>query len=526
MDAAKIMIVEDNTTVAEDVRECLEGLGYGVASIAASGEEAVAGAEKDRPDAVLMDIKLRGDMDGIEAAERIYDRFDIPVLFLSAYSDRELLQRAKQVGYLVKPFDERELYAMLEMTLYKARAEKERREMEARMAQVRKAEAVGRMAAGVAHNFNNTLYVAIGNLEMAREDLPPGSDALGNIVEAEKATRRAADMSRLMLTYLGHQQIRTRTMDLSETVKKILESIKKELPTGMAVEENLAIPGPVVSADEEGVEQILRAMLINAAEAMVDDRSGRLTVSVEETASPSLGERRRFPVDWEIGAPAYARLSVADDGKGMDEAAIDAAFDPFYTDKFTGRGLGLPVVLGIVKSHGGCITVDSAPGQGSAFRVFLPLAPEPVSLPEENTADSPETISGDGAVLVVDDQAPVRDVTEMICGRLGRPIIAASSGEEAATIFREKPDEIRLVISDLTMPGMDGWETLAEIRKIRPDIPAILMSGYDKARAMAGDHAEQPQAFLQKPFSREQLEKTIERVLGQRKRSTAALCEK
>lgn len=283
----------------------------------------------------------------------------------------------------------------------------------------------------------------------------------------------------------------------------------------MAVEENLAAPGPVVSADEEGVEQILRAMLINAAEAMEDDRSGRLTVSVEETASPSLGERRRFPVDWEGGDPVYARLSVADDGKGMDEAAIDAAFDPFYTDKFTGRGLGLPVVLGIVKAHGGCITVESAPGQGSVFRVFLPLAPEPAAPPQDKADAGHAAASGNGAVLVVDDQDKVRDVTGVILRRLGFTVIAASSGEEAAAIVRDKPDGIRLVISDLTMAGMDGWETLAALRKIRPDIPAILMSGYDESQVMAGKHAEQSQEFLQKPFDMKQLEKTLGRALGQ-----------
>ncbi len=518
MDAAKILIVEDNTTVAEDVRECLEGLGYVVTDIVASGEDAVESVGGDRPDAVLMDIKLRGDMDGVEAADRIHGEFDIPVLFLSAYSDRELLQRAKRTGsfgYLVKPFEERELHAMLEITLYKVRVEKERQDMEKRLSQARKMAAIGRMAAGIAHNFNNTLYVAIGNLEMAREDLPPGSDVLGMIVEAEKATHRAVEMSRLMLTYLGHDRIETAPVNLSTIVDNTLQALRANLPEGTSVEADLPDPGPVVSADGEGLGQILRALLVNAAEAMESNSRARVTVSIREAPSSSIGERHRFPADWEGEAPFYACLAVADTGKGMDGKTIDAVFDPFFTDKFTGRGLGLAVVLGIVKAHGGCITVDSTPGRGSVFRVFLPLSPNPVPSASDETERASGPIVEDGAVLLVDDQEPIRHMSEMMLERLGIPVIPASSGQEAVAVLEDQADRIRLVISDLSMPDMDGWETLAALRKIRPGIPAILMSGYDQSQIMTGDHAEQPQAFLQKPYGRETLKKTIQRVLGQ-----------
>jgi CheY-like chemotaxis protein len=386
--------------------------------------------------------------------------------------------------------------------------------MAERLAQARKMAAIGRMAAGIAHNFNNTLYVAIGNLEMAREDLPPESSALANIIEAEKATRRAADMSRLMLTYLGQQRIRTRTMDLSETVKNLLQSLKKELPTGTAVEEELPRPGPVVSADEKGVEQILRALITNAAEALEDDRSGHVTVSVEETASPELGERRRFPADWDGGDPVYACITVADGGKGMDEATIDAAFDPFYTDKFTGRGLGLAAALGIVKAHGGCIAVESAPGQGSVFRVFLPLVSGSANPIDTLKSTHRKRASGEGTILLVDDEEMVRELARTILERLGFDVVSAGDGVDALERFRSDPDRIRLLICDLSLPGMDGWEILAKIRGIRPDIPAILISGYDRSDAMAGSHPEQPQAFLQKPFKKNALKETIEQVLA------------
>ncbi len=517
MDPAKIMIVEDNTTVAEDARECLEGLGYGVTAIVATGEEAVEAAGRDRPDAVLMDIKLRGDMDGIEAADRIHDQFDIPVLFLSAYSDRELLGRAKRTGsfgYLVKPFEERELYAMMEMTLYKARAEAERREMESRLARERKMAAIGRMAAGVAHHFNNMLYAAIGNLEMAREDLPPESDAGHHLFEAETATRRAADMSRLLLTYLGQGRGTFQPLDLSEAVGKALREIQGEIPSGAPLEADLPETGPAVSADGAQLAQLLRALVTNAREAVGADPSGRVTVSVETAAAPTIPETHRLPLDWEAGEGPYTCLAVADTGKGMDGETIDAAFDPFFTDKFTGRGLGLPVVLGIVKAHGGCVTVESRPGAGSTFRVFLPITAEPVTPAAGKANAAPDPIPKGGAVLLVEDQDLVRRMTRLMLRQLGFEVLSAADGKGAVEIFREESDRIRLVLCDLSMPGMDGWETLAALRRIRPDLPAILTSGYDRSQALAGAHAEQPQAFLQKPYQRAALKGAIERVLG------------
>lgn len=193
MDSARIMIVEDNATIAEDCRDCLESLGYGVTSIVAFGEEAIEKAKMERPDAVLMDIHLRGEMDGIKAAEQIHTQYQIPVLFLSAYSNRELIDRAKRVGsfgYLVKPFEERELYTMLEMTLYKAGVDKERSQMEA-LGQVGEIEAIGKMAGSVADQLINQSMVLMRNLEQAKDDLPREPDIAENLDQAFKAAHKA-----------------------------------------------------------------------------------------------------------------------------------------------------------------------------------------------------------------------------------------------------------------------------------------------------------------------------------------------
>jgi CheY-like chemotaxis protein len=516
VDAAKILIVEDHATVAEDCRDCLENLGYRVTDVVASGEEAVEAAERDRPDIVLMDIRLRGEMDGIQAAERIRDLLGIPVLFLSAYSDRTLLRRARQVGsfgYLVKPFQENELFAMLEMTLFRAKAEMERRAMEARLRQARKAEAVGRLAGGVAHHFNNMLAVVIGYLEMARDNVAPDAEFFPNLVEAEKAAHRAAEMSLLMLSCLGQRPGKPEILDLSETVSNHLEALPKNEDQRALPETNLPRPGPTVRADRAEMGQILNALLDNARESMDRHASGRILASVETAAASEIGETHRFPADWEGSEPAYACLSVADQGKGMDPETIDGIFDPFFSDKFVGRGLGLALVLGIVKAHGGCVAVESRPGRGSVFRVFLPLAGAAASPPPPRKKNNPSRALS-GAVLVVDDEPMVRNVLQSMLERLGYEVTAAEDGAEAAKIFRENPEGFGLVISDLSMPGMDGRETLAALRKIRPDIPTILASGYDEARVLAKTRGEPPGAFLHKPFRMEALKETVERVLG------------
>ena len=205
---------------------------------------------------------------------------------------------------------------------------------------------------------------------------------------------------------------------------------------------------------------------------------------------------------------------MADTGCGIADKDIEKLFDPFFTTKFTGRGLGLPVVLGIVRRAGGGITVESKPGQGSVFRVFLPVISRrsPPSLPEK-AAKAPE-IEGGGTVLLIEDEEQVRNMAEVMLTRLGYTVLEARDGIEAVEIFRQHQDEIRCVLSDLTMPRMDGWETLAALRKISPDIPVILSSGYDEAQVMAGEHPERPQAFLGKPYGLKELCGVIGRLLS------------
>ena len=389
----------------------------------------------------------------------------------------------------------------------------ERKKTEEKLAQMRKAEGLSRMAGAIAHNFNNILMATIGNLELARMCLSPEeSDTSRFIDEADKSARRAAAISQLMLTYLGMEPGKPGSLDLSRTCEDLIGRMRQDVPKGIGLRTRFQNPGPVVEADRSRIEQIVQALFTNSLEALEDKEHGTVDVSVDIAEPSDIAEANLFPEDWKKNTGLYARLTFCDSGRGMDQRTVGQIFDPFYTDKFTGRGLGLAAVLGIVKAYKGCITVETEPGKGSTFRFYFPLSAETAALPREKP-DLPENVATGEKILLVEDQDMVRKTAMAMLDRLGYHVITAKDGAEALEIFKNRQTEIRLVLSDLSMPRMDGWETFDAVRRIRPDIPFILASGFDKAKAMEEKQERQPQAFLSKPFQFQLLKETLERVL-------------
>ncbi|MFA5181568.1 MAG: ATP-binding protein [Syntrophales bacterium] len=404
-------------------------------------------------------------------------------------------------------------------------AEAEKATLENQNRQLQKAESLGRMAGAIAHHFNNQLGAVIGNLELAIMELSQKANPHENIIAAMNASSRAAEMSGLMLTYLGQSFDIHEPLDLSTTCDRSLPMLQAVMPGSITLETDLPSPGPVIMANANQILQILTNLITNAWEG-IGAGLGAIHLGVKTVFAENIPVTNRFPLDWQPQNNHYACLEVTDAGCGIEDKDIEKLFDPFFSSKFTGRGMGLAVVLGIVRAHSGVITVESEPGRSSTFRVFFPVTGEVfIRQPHRAAIDgnalisnaSPKNFEGEGTLLLVEDEEPVRDVAAAMITRLGFSVLEAKDGIEAVELFHQHQDEIRLVLCDLTMPRMNGWETLTALRKQAPDIPVILASGYDEDQVMAGDHPERPQVFLGKPYNLQRLSDAIRRALLNKK---------
>ena len=398
-----------------------------------------------------------------------------------------------------------------DITERKLEAEK-RAEVESQYRQLQKAEGLGRMAGAVAHHFNNHLAAVMGNLELVLGDLPQGAGAHERLTDALHAAREAAEVSKLMLTYLGQAQARPEPLDLSEICRRSVRLLQAAMPIDRALETDLPALGPRISANANEIQQILTNLVTNAWEAG-GDAKGAVHLTVKTVSPADIPALHRFPLDWQPRDSVYACLEVVDRGSGIAGEDIEKIFDPFFSSKFTGRGLGLPVVLGIARAHGGAVTVMTQPGQGSTFRVFVPVSDAEVASGSDETSKSSDVVWG-GTVLLVEDEPMVRKLGQSALKHLGFAVLLAEDGVEAVEVFRQHMDEVRCVICDVAMPRMDGWATLAALRRLAPGLPVVLASGYDKAQVMAGNHLELPEAFLSKPYRLHELRDAIRRALA------------
>ncbi len=393
-------------------------------------------------------------------------------------------------------------------------AEAEKVKLETQNRQLQKSESLGRMAGAIAHHFNNQLMAVMGNLELVMQDLPQGAEPFATLSAAMQAARQAAEVSRLMLIYIGQTPAAHALLDLSETCRQNLPVLRAGMPENVVLETDLPSPGPAINANANQLNQILANLLTNTWEA-IGAGGGVIHLAVTTVSAADMPVAYQFPVDWQPQEQAYACIAVADTGGGIAHPDMEKIVDPFFSTKFTGRGLGLSVVMGIVRAHEGCLTVASEAGQGSTFRVFLPLS---IQAPAGTQSPATELEAGGplvaGTILVVEDDEALRKLTTRMLTRLGIAVVVAQDGVEALELFRQRQADIQCVLCDLTMPRMDGWATLTALRAIRPGLPVILASGYDEEQVMAGDHPERPQAFLGKPYEMQSLRDAIAKALG------------
>ena len=390
-------------------------------------------------------------------------------------------------------------------------AELEREKLEAKNRQLQKAESLGRMAGAIAHHFNNQLQTVMLGLELALDDLPPDARPVESLMLAMGSSRKAAEVSGLMLTYLGQTAAKRDLLDLSAVCQRSLPLLRAVMPRSLTLETELPAPGPAICADPNQIQHVLANLVTNAWEAS-GPTQGVIRLTVKTVAAARIPAVHRFPVGCIPRDTDHACLEVADAGCGISEQDVEKIFDPFFTSKFSGRGMGLAVVLGVVRSTEGVITVESGRGRGSVFRVFLPVAAAAVPEKPVHIPQAPTT-RGRGMVLVVEDEADVRHGVTRALKHSGFEVLAAEDGVQALEIFRQNRGKIGCVLCDLTMPRMDGWQTLVALRQLEPGIPVIMASGYSEAQVMAGEHPELPQVLLHKPYELRQLREAISQVM-------------
>jgi len=371
-------------------------------------------------------------------------------------------------------------------------AEDERTRLGQRLRQAEKMEAVGRLAGGIAHDFNNILGGIIGYSEMLAEQTPEGSlkRYAKNVLAGANRARGLVDQ---ILAYSRSQGGQHTPVDLGRVISETLDLVRGSLPPGILLEGNVPAAPIHVIGDTTQLHQVLMNLCTNAIQAM--DQSGTLRVTLD---TMDLLEPRTLAHS-SMQPGAYAALSVADTGAGMDDATIARIFEPFFTTKEVGKGtgLGLSLVYGIVTDSGGAIDVASSPGQGSTFTIYLPRVESALPAAEEEKTPVPR---GNGQrIVVVDDEAPLVAVTTEVLSRLGYKAIGFSNGQDALAELEAAPARFDAVITDEVMPGLSGTELAARLRRLRPDLPIVLVSGYIGPMMSARAHAAGVSRILKKP---------------------------
>ncbi len=395
------------------------------------------------------------------------------------------------------------------------RLEEERLNLERQFLHAQKLESLGIMAGGIAHDFNNLLTVIIGNLELSSVHIDSASRAAPRIEQAMQASLRAADLTRHMLAYSGRGVFELQQLDLNQLVKENCDLFRTTVPKTITMETMISVSLPPILGDAGQLQQVIMNLITNAAEA-IDGEPGSIviTTGIQECDKKLLQQSR---LEQKPPPGQYVFIDVTDSGCGMDEETQRRIFEPFYTTKFTGRGLGMSSVMGIIKSHNGAILLISKPGSGSTFKVLLPIfTGENDAILSELSDAVPSKSHSDieGAVLVVDDEERVREVCKGYLSSMGLRTLCAADGREAVEIFSRHMHDISLVILDLTMPHMDGVGvmTLHELRLLQPDVKVIINSGHATQSAARNFITDKPDDFIQKPFQMQEIQEKITRI--------------
>ena len=395
------------------------------------------------------------------------------------------------------------------------RAEEERLYLEKQILHTQKLESLGVLAGGIAHDFNNLLAAILGNADLALRKLSESSPSYKNVKEVINASHRAADLTNQMLAYSGKGKFVIELVNLSEIVNEMSNILEVSISKKAKLKYNFAEEIPFIEADLTQIRQIVMNLITNASEAIGDNIGAIL---IETGYVYCNNEYLEKCIAYENSPENYySFVEVTDTGCGMDDETISKLFDPFFTSKFTGRGLGMATVLGIVRSHKGVINVKSELGKGTAIKVFFPVVKDfSEKIEETEKADSIEidsTLNFDGTVLVADDEEGVRTICTEMLETFGLSVITAEDGEDALNVINENKEKISCIILDYLMPKLDGEQIVKKLKESKINIPIIISSGYTEQEISGKFDGKGIVGFIQKPFLINDLALHLKKVL-------------
>ena len=507
-----LMIEDSENDALMLIRELRRG-GYEVSHQRVDSAAALnAALDAGKWDIVISDYSLPG-FSGTKALALLRSRdTDTPFVFVSGTIGEEMAVGALKSGaqdYLLKGNLTR-LFSAVERTLAEAEGRRERRRLETQVNQLRRFEAIGRLAGGIAHDFNNVLGSILGWAELGQADLPEGHRARERLSKIRGQAERAALLTRQLLAFARRQVLEPQNLDVNAIVTESVSLMEKVIGEHVDIQLSLAKDLEPAWADGTQVEQIVMNLCINSRDAM--PAGGRLTIETQMTElKPGAEEYRSY-----FRPGRYVQLTVADTGTGMDAATLEHIFEPFFTTKEVGKGtgLGLATVYGIVKQHNGIIDVESEPGHGTRFLVYLPLGRGAVAAREKKPAV--EVRRGTETILVAEDNDDLREAAREMIEALGYRVLLSHDGEEAVQLFTENSTAVDLVLLDVVMPRMSGPAALEKMAVLRPDVPAIFTTGYaDEAESLAS-MTRKRLGILQKPYGTIPLGQKIRALLDEK----------
>lgn len=637
MEKTKLLIVEDNPIVAEDLKTKLIHLGYDITATAYSGEQALESVEHQKPDIALMDIRLGDGMNGIDTALKLKRLHAVSVIYLTAHADDDTISQAKftePYGYIVKPFDDKEIKSVIEIAVFRQQSDRKVRESqqwlqttlssigdgviatdmtgcitfmnpvaemltgwtqsdalgkpldvvfniineitrepcenpvlkvietgqivglanhtllvsrdgtqrpikdsgapilldgtdplgvvlvfqddskarkaETALRQSQKLEAIGNLAGGIAHDFNNILSSIIGFTELSIQDVQHETELHDNLTEVLAAGKRAKGLVKQILTFSRKGEQEKHPIQINSVLAENLKMLRSTIPSNITINEQISSDPITINANASQMNQVIINLVTNAVHAI--DDNGIIDIGLELIHL----DNSNIEQYTDMTAGDYAKLFVSDTGCGIAKANLNAVFDPYFSTKTPdkGTGLGLAVVHGIVKIHGGHITVYSEPGRGTTFHVYLPLATQSFKRPSAQTEI--EIAQGSERILFVDDEPTITKLQKRILERLGYAVTTKTSSIEALETFRMTPNLFHLVITDMTMPEMTGDRLAQTVKEIKPDIPVILCTGFSEKINEKTALDFPVDGFLMKPIDIKKMAETVRNVLDKK----------